>query len=318
MQREVEVEVDSMDKGGNFIGWLYVDGLNLSVGLVEEGLAQMHFTAERSSHFKALSTAQEKAKASRTKVWANYEEPVEEEKVLEAEPQERKITYKTIVVTEVTDELHFYAQNAENGPQLEKLMEQLRAEMAANPPLAGAYTPKKNEICAAKFTDGEWYRAKVEKVEGKGIHLLYIDYGNREVTSSTKLAALPSSYNSLPAQASEYCLACINLPTDPDDIQNAVDNFYADVMNKQLLLNVEYRVGSQEYVSLLYSDNKEDVVQGLISEGFLLVEKRREKRLSKLVDSYLKAQDKAKKSRLNLWQYGDFTEDDAKEFGYQG
>jgi staphylococcal nuclease domain-containing protein 1 len=132
-------------------------------------------------------------------------------------------------------------------------------------------------------------------------------------------------------------LACVTLPTDPDDIQNAVDNFYSDVMNKTLLLNVEYRVGSQEYVSLLFSDNKEDVVQGLVSEGFLLAEKRRERRLGKLVDAYMKAQDKAKKARvgsfavshlaeafilfvfrqMNLWQYGDFTADDAKEFGYQ-
>lgn len=42
------------------------------------------------------------------------------------------------------------------GNQLEKLMEQLRADLSANPPLPGAYTPKKGEVCAAKFTDGEW------------------------------------------------------------------------------------------------------------------------------------------------------------------
>ena len=42
------------------------------------------------------------------------------------------------------------------GPQLEKLMEQLRQELGTNPPLPGAYTPKKNDLCAAKFVDGEW------------------------------------------------------------------------------------------------------------------------------------------------------------------
>jgi len=57
-----------MDKGGNFIGWLYVDGLNLSVALVEEGLAKVHFTAERSSHFKALQQAETKAKDSKLNV----------------------------------------------------------------------------------------------------------------------------------------------------------------------------------------------------------------------------------------------------------
>jgi len=57
-----------MDKGGNFIGWLYIDGVNLSVSLVEEGLAKVHFTAERSSHFKALQHAETKAKDSKLNV----------------------------------------------------------------------------------------------------------------------------------------------------------------------------------------------------------------------------------------------------------
>lgn len=43
-----------------------------------------------------------------------------------------------------------------SGPKLEQLMEQLREEMESNPPLQGAYTPKKGELCAAKFEDGEW------------------------------------------------------------------------------------------------------------------------------------------------------------------
>lgn len=30
---------------------------------------------------------------------------------------------------------------------------------------------------------------------------------------------------------------------------------------------------------------------------------------------YVAAQDAAKKSHLNMWEYGDITEDDAKEFG---
>ena len=65
---QVEVEVEAMDKGGNFIGWLYVDGVNLSVALVEEGLAKVHFTAERSSHFKALQHAETKAKDNKLNV----------------------------------------------------------------------------------------------------------------------------------------------------------------------------------------------------------------------------------------------------------
>lgn len=85
-----------------------------------------------------------------------------------------------------------------------------------------------------------------------------------------------------------------------DDIQNANDGLYNDILNKQFLLNTEYRVGSQEFVTLLYPDNKEDVAQTLVSDGILLVENRREKRLAKLMDGYKKAQDKAKASRVGV------------------
>jgi staphylococcal nuclease domain-containing protein 1 len=68
LQREVEIQVESMDKAGNFIGWLWIDGHNLSVALVEAGLATVHFTAERSEHYKVLRAAEENAKAARLRV----------------------------------------------------------------------------------------------------------------------------------------------------------------------------------------------------------------------------------------------------------
>ena len=36
------------------------------------------------------------------------------------------------------------------------MMNEMRQELAANPPLAGAYTPKKGAKCIAQFTDGLW------------------------------------------------------------------------------------------------------------------------------------------------------------------
>jgi len=50
------------------------------------------------------------------------------------------------------------------GKKLEAFMAEMRAEMHTNPPLPGAYTPKKGDLCAAKFVDELWYRARVEKV----------------------------------------------------------------------------------------------------------------------------------------------------------
>lgn len=58
-------------------------------------------------------------------------------------------------------------------------MIKLRQEFTNSPPLAGSYTPKKGDLCAALFSDdGLWYRAKVDKVQGSQVYITFIDYGN--------------------------------------------------------------------------------------------------------------------------------------------
>ena len=63
------MEVESSDKGGNLIGWMYVDGKNLSVSLVTEGLSKVLPHADRSVHAKDLFDAEEKARVARKKIW---------------------------------------------------------------------------------------------------------------------------------------------------------------------------------------------------------------------------------------------------------
>lgn len=89
-----------------------------------------------------------------------------------------------------------------------------------------------------------------------------------------------------------------------EDFKNDVEDvFYDEIVNRQLNMNVEYKVGGLEYVSLVNSETKEDVVQKLVSSGFLLVERRREKRLVKFVFDYVKVQEKVKIVRVSVcWE----------------
>lgn len=57
-----------MDKAGNFIGWLHIESVNLSVALVESALSKVHFTAERSPYYKALVSAEEVCRQRKEKV----------------------------------------------------------------------------------------------------------------------------------------------------------------------------------------------------------------------------------------------------------
>jgi staphylococcal nuclease domain-containing protein 1 len=322
LQREVQIEIDSVDKGGNFIGQLFSDGLNLSAGLVESGYAAVYKNVgSNSAYYSILNNAETKAKEKKLNRWKNY---VEEKIVIEEqeknEPQERVVNQKKIVITEITNELHFYGQLVENGAKLEQLTIQLRAELEARPPVPGSYTPKLGEICVAKFSlDGEWYRAKIISLQTNGdVIVLFIDYGNKEQTQTTKLAQIPAGFEALPPQANEYSLSLVQLSTDEDDNEVAVEKF-KEIANEEndaeFSINIEYKSGSVEYVTLCDS-KKNDIGKMLINNGFVSVDKtRRERRLQKMLTEYLKALAIAKQSHKNMWRYGDKEQDDAAEFG---
>ena len=322
LQREVQVEIDSVDKGGNFIGQLFYDNLNLSVGLVESGYAAVYKnTGSNSANYSILYNAEAKAKEKKLNRWKNYiEEKIVIEEQEKNEPQERIVNQKKIVITEITNELHFYGQLVENGPKLEQLTTQLRAELEARPPVPGSYTPKLGDLCVAKFSlDSEWYRAKVISIQSNGnVNVLFIDYGNKEQTQSTKLANIPAGFELLPPQANEYALSLVQLSTDEDDNEIAVEHFkeIANAENdSEFSINIEYKSGSVDYVTL-YDSNKNDIGKLLINNGFVSVDKtRRERRLQKVLTEYLKALTIAKQSHKNMWRYGDKEQDDAAEFG---
>jgi hypothetical protein len=60
MQRDVEIEIDTVDKSGGFIGSLYVNKTeNAALALVREGLASVHgYSAEGLSWAKQLYDAE--------------------------------------------------------------------------------------------------------------------------------------------------------------------------------------------------------------------------------------------------------------------
>jgi len=317
LQREVEINVESTDKAGNFIGWLWVENLNLSVALVQEGLAEVHSSAESSEFYRQLVNAEEAAKSNKLKMWKNYNPEEEKEKHEEEQVSERKVEPQKVFVIEVTPDLHVFVQLEEQGAKLENMLAKLRQELDTNPPLPGAYNPKKGDLCAAKFSEDDlWYRAKIEKVSGGKAHVLYVDYGNRDEVPFTRLGHLPSAFSQDKYYAHDYALACVKLPQDPDYAQDAIEALRTDTMNKPILLNVEYRISSVPYVTITDEATNTDIVEGLIKDGLLLVDSgKRDRRIQKLIQQYTNAQDEAKKAHIGVWQYGDITEDDDKEFG---
>ncbi|CAH2035335.1 unnamed protein product, partial [Iphiclides podalirius] len=316
-QHDVVVTIEEMDKAGSFIGWLWVDNENLSVSLVEHGLASMHHTAETSEFARAIKSGEENAKKKRIGLWKDYVEIEKEiEKERNAPKQDRVVKYEKVIVTEVTPEGSFYIQSYDVGAKLESLMERIHLDIKNNAPLPGSFVPRRGIMCAARFTlDDQWYRARIEKItEDKHAYVFYIDYGNREMLDFSRLTALPPGSEIEPPYVSEYVLSCVKFPSDPDDRLEAVRAFSIDCLNKKLLMNVETR-GNPPAVTLLDAATNADIGKNLIKEGLALMEPTREYRLAGLISEYRAAQEHAKSSRLNLWRHGDITEDDAIEFG---
>ena len=79
LQRDVELEVETCDKTGAFLGALYVGRVNVGSALLEAGLAKLHplFKPDRVSYGPQLAAAQTRAKDARVALWANYD-PVAE------------------------------------------------------------------------------------------------------------------------------------------------------------------------------------------------------------------------------------------------
>lgn len=64
---------------------------------------------------------------------------------------------------------------------------------------------------------------------------------------------------------------------------DAVDSLVRDIHNIQCLLNVEYSGLVCPHVTLQFADSKDDVGLGLVKEGLVMVEVRKEKHLQKMV-----------------------------------
>jgi len=314
LQRSVQIEVDSMDKGGNMIGWLYYDNgaRNLSLELVKQGLSKMHVTAEASEHYYKLEQAEKEACGAKRNMWHNYV-PQEVVEKVEEMSVERKVAPRRMLITEVAADGRLYGQNVSDGPAIEALSDALQRAFHASPPLPGAYRPKRGDVCAAQFVDGAWYRARVEKVSGGRVHLYYTDFGNRQVSTPTLCAQLPAGLEKGPFFAKEMLLALVKYHQEDDALENACAALRTHT-DGEVVVNSEWRAASTDHVTLAKAD-KTDVAKLLLQTGMVLLDPRRDTRFEAMVKDYTAAQDAARKGHLGIWRYGDITDDDAPEFG---
>ncbi|TPX59628.1 hypothetical protein PhCBS80983_g02339 [Powellomyces hirtus] len=348
MQRDIQFSVENQDKVGGFIGTLYLTlndhRKNVAVMLLEEGLASVHdYSASQSPNALAMYEAEKKAKERKKGMWQNWspesEMPAEEQKVDESKP----LATKDVVVSQIEGGGRMFVQVL--GSDLERL-EALMAKFSLHHQTAssGSFAPRSGEYCAGQFTaDDQWYRARVKKVNpDKTYQVIYIDYGNSETISASRIRPLDPSFSTtaLTPQAVEAKLAYLKCPELDQDYGEECYEYIRDAtegrtLHAKVLGKVPGTVAPQALNVVLY-DKKSSAEEGSINErlvrdGFGTVEKFYIKKLAAeqkvdkaalwaaqqkpkasktVLERLVDAQEDAKKSRANMWRYGDFTEDD--------
>jgi len=331
MQRDVEIEIETTDKSGGFIGALWLSkNENAAVALVQEGLATVHsYSADTLSWSRQLYAAEAEAKAKKLNIWKDYDEEAlkEAQPVEEGEPTALETKYIDIIVSDVrtTDGLAFSVQilNTEEIDSLEQLTKEFQQhhKMAGSAP--AGFAPKPGDLVSAKFSDGEWYRAKVRKSSTvkKEAQVTFIDYGNQDTVGFKDLRLLDAKFKSLPGQAHDARMSFVKLVAPESDyFPEATDRFRGLCDGKKLVANVDYKEGNLLHLRLIDPANPEVandpnacINVDLVAEGFALIDRKGCKYLNGCPGVHKKLQEAvsgAKRGRYGMFEFGDVEEDD--------
>ncbi|OAF68719.1 hypothetical protein A3Q56_03538 [Intoshia linei] len=225
-----------------------------------------------------------------------------------------------VIVTRVLDDFSFFAQNADTSFERDNLMADMKTEFDNNTSHI-PFNPVIGRLCASRFSDGEWYRAMVEKISKNQISIFYYDYGNRENASVARLAELPQRFHILPRQCNHYRLAYVGCVPIKSMQKECVNLFSANVLHQRLKLTQVYTINNDNYAILTQPDNSQtDFALNMVKNGLAILSVSEiEPPPSDIYNKYLIAQQSAKSGRMNMWQYGDirFVEEDDNQFGYQ-
>ncbi|GJM85124.1 hypothetical protein PR202_ga01548 [Eleusine coracana subsp. coracana] len=335
LQRDVEIEVEAVDRTGTFLGSLWESRTNMASVLLEAGLAKLSsFGLDRIPDANILTRAEQSAKQQKLKIWENYVEGEEVSNGSTHESKQKEIL--KVTVTEVLGGGKFYVQTA-GDQRVASVQQQLASLKLKDAPVIGAFNPVKGEIVLAQFSlDNSWNRAMIvngpRAVESPNdkYEVFYIDYGNQEVIPYSHIRPADPSVSASPALAQLCSLAFIKVPNLEDDFGHEAAEYLSECLlgsSKQYRAMIEERdtsggkskgqgTGNVLIVTLVDAETETSINATMLEEGLARLErsKRWDTRERKTALQNLEQfQEKAKKERLRIWQYGDVESDEEEQ-----
>ncbi|KAG8379632.1 hypothetical protein BUALT_Bualt07G0109100 [Buddleja alternifolia] len=334
MQRDVEIEVESVDKNGTFLGTLWESNTNVAIPLLETGLAKLQksFAIDKIPNGGLLVQAEQSAKQNKLKIWEKY---VEGEKVSNGlvVKKRQKEEFK-VVITEVLGGGKFYVQTVADQ-KLASIEKQISSLSLEEPPVIDAFKPKRGDIVLAKFdADHSWNRAMIVNAprsalesENDKFEVFYIDHGNQETVPYNQLRPLDCAISSVPGLAYLCGLAYLKVPSMGDDYgQEAAMHLCEHLLSdsKEFKAVIEERdmsngkvkgqgTGTMFMVTMIDTISDININAMMLQEGLARLEKRRRresKDKQQILDELEEFQKEAREKRLGMWEYGDIASDD--------
>mmetsp|Transcript_9572 Transcript_9572/g.26839 ORF Transcript_9572/g.26839 Transcript_9572/m.26839 type:complete len:915 (-) Transcript_9572:45-2789(-) len=316
LQRDVNVEVENVDKGGSFLGKLFVKELgDFGLHLVAQGMAQVHEgSARRMARAQDYFTAEKDAQAKRLLVWKNYDPEAKKKAEDEGSSgqEKQKAELLRLTVSEIVNGGTIFAQRTDALPRLEKLEAEL-AETLEKPDRT--FQPEVGDVVAASF-DTQWCRGKILSVapNKKEFEVLFLDYGSVDFLPPVALRRLDPRMTSADPFAKEYHLAYIRPPALSEEFGRDAALYLRDLAyDKVLLASKEYEEDGLTYINIGNPEESFLVNASLVQAGLARMRVLRQHRNRGVVEKIRVAEEYARKQRTNMWQYGDLPDDELDE-----
>ncbi|KAM9953356.1 hypothetical protein ACTFIR_008422 [Dictyostelium discoideum] len=313
-QHDVHIQIEDIDKGGNFIGTLMVGNKNFALSLVEMGFASIYDPMNRLNDYQRFEDAENKAKSSRLNLWKNYD-PEEEQRVAnqkaaaeEERKQQQKAETGEAYIRAVVSPTEVYLQFANN--KTKDIESQLASLEINNEDSTIVAMPKVGDIVKFKSQhDKKWHRSKITSIADGKINVNLIDLGERESfpqsQSSTLIRNINHKLQSLPSLVTLVKLASCKNPSNDDIYNDAMDFMEKEFLDLKVGVNIIRDIEGTQHV--LLSDNAGIINGELVRNGLVSVDR------STKLPSIQQLQDeeqKAKSKRLGVWRFGDIDSDD--------
>ena len=342
LQRSVEISCTNVTNSGIFTGTMHIKQGNSRIDYATEllgaGLATLDARkVEYGEVPKEMLDVEAKARENKIGLWSIAPAPApasstSEDKSTAGAGATSTDKETTIRLSEIRSGSHFYYHVV--GDDAAKVMEESMKAFTQNHGTDGATCEVKvNKVVAALFDDGRgksWYRAKiVEKKSPTHVDVLFLDHGNvATVPVSTHLRPLDLSLGTdrIPPIAKEASLALtVTRSLETDDGVDAARYLQASAWDKDVRARLIAPDESGRMAVVLFLTEPEDTKETLNSEmialglarvapyGTVNALARAVKdgsSVKKLASELGAMQEKARKSRVGMWRYGDVGDDD--------